>query len=47
MKICLINESEIKMFSDKQKLIEFVNNISKPKEKLRGIKQKENDLSWK
>lgn len=44
VKIYLINEGEKKLFSDEQKLKEFVNYIPKPKKKLKGVRRKENLL---
>lgn len=43
MKIYLINKNKIKYFSDKQELGKFVHNIPKPKKKLKGVRQKQND----
>lgn len=46
VKIDLINEGERKLFSDKQKLKEFINYIPEPKEKLKVVRQKENQLRY-
>ena len=46
MKTYLINEDEIKSFSDKQKLREFVNNILKPEKNERELDRKKM-ISWK
>lgn len=46
MKTYLINEDEIKSFSDKQKMREFVNNILKPEKNERELDRKKM-ISWK
>lgn len=46
MKTYLINEDEIKSFSDKQKMREFVNNILNPEKNERELDRKKM-ISWK